>query len=292
MKGPDNEPHSVGTSNLQVQPNHSPEAFTTVTDILRHKPSKLFVILGGFFVANALVAEFIGVKIFALEDSLGVDPWNFNLFGREGALQFSAGVLLWPIVFVMTDVINEYYGKRGIRMLSFLTVALISYAFVMIFAAIRLAPADWWVDQNANQGVPNMQTAFAAILGQGLLIIVGSLVAFLVAQFVDVISFHTIKRSTGEGKIWLRATGSTLISQLFDSFVVLSIAFKFGPMFVGNIEPWSWSQLLAVGTVQYAYKFLMAILLTPLIYLAHGIIDNYLGQEVAHEIKQRATQWN
>lgn len=277
----------------QVTKDHSEYRPTTpIKDVLSHRPTFLFVILGGFFVANALVAEFIGVKIFALEDTLGIDRFNFNLFGQQGALQFSAGVLLWPIVFVMTDVINEYYGKRGIRLLSFLAVGLITYAFVMIFAAIQLAPADWWVGQNESKGVPDMQNAFSVILGQGLLIIVGSLVAFLIAQLVDVVSFHRIKLMTGERMVWLRATGSTLVSQLVDSFVVLAVAFKLGPELVGNVEPWSWSQLLAVGTVQYAYKFMMAILLTPLIYLAHHLIDRFLGEEEAEAMKQRAASWN
>lgn len=263
---------------------------TKVLDIIRHKPTRLFILLAGFFVANALVAEFIGVKIFALEDTLGVAPWNFNLFGQSGALQFSAGVLLWPVVFVMTDIINEYYGKRGIRMLSFLAVALISYAFLMIFAAIALVPADWWMVQNTTKGVPDMQAAFSVIFGQGLLIIVGSLLAFLVGQLIDVLVFHRIKRITGEKHIWLRATGSTIVSQLIDSFVVLAVAFKFGPELVKNVEPWTWSQLFAVGTVQYTYKFLMAILLTPLIYFAHHQMDNYLGHEVAHKMKEQAAE--
>ncbi len=261
-------------------------------DVVSHKPARLFLLLAGFFVANALVAEFIGVKIFALENTLGLEPWNFNLFGQVGALQFSAGVLLWPIVFVMTDVINEYYGKRGIRFLSFLAVGLISYAFIMIFAAIQLAPASWWVGQNVSKGVPDMQDAFSVVLGQGLLIILGSLVAFLLAQLVDVVSFHRIKEATGERLVWLRATGSTIISQFVDSFVVLYVAFKLGPDLVGNVEPWSWSQLLAVGTVQYTYKFIMAVILTPLIYLAHYFIDAYLGEEVAHKMKLKATSWN
>lgn len=262
-----------------------------VLDVMGHRPSRLFIILGGFFVANALVAEFIGVKIFALEDTLGWEPFNFNLFGQVGALQFSAGVLLWPIVFIMTDVINEYYGKRGIRMLSFLAVGLISYAFVMIFAAIQLVPADWWISLNASKEIPDMQNAFKVILGQGMLIIVGSITAFMIGQFVDVISFHRIKEITGEKMVWLRATGSTLISQFVDSFVVLFIAFKLGPELTGTVEPWSWSQLLAVGLVQYTYKFIMAIVLTPVIYLAHYWIDNYLGHEFAHKMKQKATRW-
>lgn len=264
---------------------------TMLGSVIAHRPTLLFVVLGAFFVANALVAEFIGVKIFALEDTLGWERFNFNLFGQAGALQFSAGVLLWPIVFVMTDVINEYYGKRGIRLLSFLAVGLISYAFVMIFAAIQLVPADWWVEQNASKGVPDMQRAFGVVLGQGLLIIVGSLVAFLVSQLVDVVSFHRIKQLTGERYVWLRATGSTLISQILDSFVVLAIAFKIGPELVGNVEPWTWNQLWAVGVVQYAYKFAMAVLLTPLIYLAHYLIERYLGKETAAAMKVQAASW-
>jgi hypothetical protein len=249
------------------------------------------MILGGFFVANALVAEFIGVKIFALENSLGIQPLNFNLFGQKGALQFSAGVLLWPIVFIMTDVINEYYGKRGVRLLSFMAIGLISYAFLMIFAAIQLVPADWWLEQNVKQGVPNMQAAFSVILGQGMLIIIGSIAAFMVGQLLDVLIFHRIKRWTGEKYIWLRATGSTVISQFFDSMVVLCIAFKWGPELVGNVEPWTWNQLLAVATIQYSYKLLMAIGLTPFLYIAHYYIDRYLGHDTAEAMKERAGAW-
>jgi uncharacterized integral membrane protein (TIGR00697 family) len=263
-----------------------------VTDVLSNRANRLFIGLGGFFIANALVAEFIGVKIFALEPTLGIESFNFNLFGQQGALQFSAGVLMWPIVFVMTDLINEYYGKRGIRFLSLFTVALIGYAFLIIFSAIQLAPADWWVGQNAAFGVPDMQAAFRVTLGQGLLIILGSITAFMLAQLIDVVSFHKIKSLTGERMIWLRATGSTAISQFIDSFVILFIAFKMGPTLFGGVAPWSWSQLLAVGTVQYFYKLLMAIVLTPILYLVHEWIERYLGREQATAMKKRAMTWN
>lgn len=273
----------------QMPPSTQPLA--QALDVVGHRPARLFLLLGGFFVANALVAELIGVKIFALEDTLGWARFDFGLFGERGALQFSAGVLLWPVVFIMTDVINEYYGKKGIRLLTFLTTGLIVYAFLMIFMAITLAPADWWIGQNANKGVPDMQRAFSVVFGQGLLIILGSLSAFLVAQFTDVVVFHRIKGLTGERMIWLRATGSTVVSQLFDSFVVLYIAFMLGPQLVGNIEPWTWPQLLSVATIQYAYKFFMAVVLTPMLYVAHGLIDSYLGQEASTEMKRQAADW-
>jgi queuosine precursor transporter len=282
------EQTSPNTPSTGTEPDFAPAA---AFNILNHRAVRMFIFLGGFFVANAMVAEFVGVKIFALEPTLGLEPFNFNLFGQVGALQFSAGVLLWPIVFVMTDLINEYYGKRGIRMLSFLTVGLISYAFVMIFFAIQLVPADWWMGQNAAQGVPDMQAAFQVVLGQGMFIIAGSITAFLVSQMVDVISFHKIKQLTGERMIWLRATGSTVISQFIDSFVVLYIAFKLGPDLFGGVTPWTWSQLLAVCVVQYTYKFCMALLLTPALYVAHHYIERYLGADLATAMKKKAMTW-
>lgn len=244
----------------------------------------LFIVLGGFFVTNALVAEFIGVKIFSLEESLGIAPLNWNFFGQEGSLQFTAGVILWPVVFVMTDIINEYYGKRGVRILSFLAVGLISYSFILVFLAMWLAPAGWWITNYADQGVPDMQHAFEAVFGQSLWIIVASLVAFMIGQFVDVLVFHRIRRITGERNIGLRATGSTLVSQFIDSFVVLYIAFVLGP------AQWEFSLFLAIGTVNYLYKFIMAVVLTPVIWLAHIGIDRYLGEKDAEYLKQMAAE--
>ena len=249
---------------------------------VQDKRARLFIVLGGFFITNALVAEFIGVKIFAMEDSLGLKPFNWNLFGQEGSLNFTAGVLLWPVVFIMTDVINEYFGKRGVRLLSYLAVCMITYAFIAVYAAIELVPASWWVGIGADKGVPDMQAAYRSIFGQSTWIIVGSLVAFLIGQLVDVLVFQRIRRWTGEGKIWLRATGSTLVSQFIDSFVVLYIAFVLGP------QKWSMGLFLAVGTVNYIYKFIMAIVLTPLIYVAHHYIDRYLGKEYAQQLKDEA----
>ena len=250
-------------------------------NILAKKENKLFLILGGFFIANALIAEFIGVKIFSLEGTLGLEPFQYMLFGERMSFNLTAGVVLWPVVFVMTDIINEYYGTRGVKFLSYLAVGLISFAFLMVYAAIHLSPADWWVESAADQGVPNFQLAFAKIFGQGLWIIIGSLVAFLVGQILDVAVFHKLKKLTGEKKVWLRATGSTLVSQFVDSFVVLIIAFKLG-------ADWSWALVLAVGFNNYFYKFFVAVILTPIIYLAHSLIDNYLGEELADRMKKEA----
>lgn len=248
---------------------------------MESKSHKLFIWLGGFFIANVLLAEFIGVKIFSLEMSFGFTPVSLHVFGYDLSFNMTAGVLLWPVVFVMTDIINEYYGKRGVRLLSYMAAGLIAYSFLMIYLSIHLSPADWWPASKQANGVADMQKSFNAIFGQSNWIIIASLVAFLLGQFIDVAVFHKLRNITGENKIWLRATGSTLVSQLIDSFVVLFIAFKIG-------ADWPMSKVLAIGVVNYAYKFIVAIALTPVLYWAHHAIDNYLGKEESNRLMAEA----
>ncbi len=261
-----------------------------IHQIIKNKPVKLFIILGGFFIANALIAEIIGVKIFSLEKTLGFSPLAFQLFGNVLSVNLTAGVLLWPVVFIMTDIINEYYGMKGVRFLSWLTAGLIAFAFLVFIFAMKLVPADFFISSKQGSGVPDMEKAYNSVLGQGGFIIIGSLTAFILGQLIDVFVFHKIKKVTGEKKIWLRATGSTLISQFIDSFVVLFIAFYIGTRVnqQGNDFVWPLSLFLAVGIVNYMYKFIVALLLTPVIYIMHHRIEKYLGKEKAAEMKTAA----
>lgn len=253
-----------------------------IHNILKDKPTKLFVIFTAFFVANALIAECIGGKIFSLEKLFGLSPSHFTLFGQKDlSFSLTCGVLLWPLEFIMTDIVNEYYGPKAVRRISYTAVGLITYGFLMFYFAMSVPPADFWYGTGVKDGIPDMSKAFNGVFGQGMWIIFGSLVAFLVSQVVDVTVFHKIKRYTGEKKIWLRATGSTLISQLVDSFIVLFIAFKIG-------KGWSWQLVLAICLVNYTYKFTMAVLLTPLIYLAENRIEKYVGHATAVSMKQAA----
>ncbi len=252
------------------------------TNFLQDKPTKIFLFITAFFVANALIAECIGGKIFSLEKVFGLVPSNFTLLGQKGlSFNLTCGVLLWPLEFVVTDIVNEYYGPKAVRRISYTAVILITYAFIMFYAAIKIPPADFWITSGVNIGIANMPNAFSAIFGQGMWIILGSLAAFLISQIIDVTIFHKIKKVTGQNKVWLRATGSTLISQFVDSFIVLFIAFKIG-------KDWSWQLVLAICLVNYAYKSFMAIILTPVIYWAEKGIDNYVGNEVAKQMKLEA----
>ena len=215
--------------------------------MLQSKKETVYIILAGIFITNAVVAELIGGKLI-----------------HVGPYLMSVGILPWPIVFVTTDLINEYFGERGVKKLSVITACLIAYTFVIIYAAMQIpaVAGDGLVSDNQFNGV----------FGQSLWIIVGSITAFMVSQLIDVTIFHFLKNKTGNKMIWLRSTGSTVISQLFDSFIVLGIAFWMTGKMTTEI-------FIASAFTGYFVKLIIAIALTPLIYLGHSLIEKYLRNE-------------
>lgn len=245
------------------------------------KENKLFMFLCGFFICNVIIAEIIGTKIFSVEKTFGFLPLDFSLFGQNHlSINMSAGTLPWPFVFVLTDIVNEYFGKKGVRVITFLAAGFILYAFAMIFLAIHTAPADFWVAYYPDVQ-PDINHAFERIFGQGMNIILGSFITFFVSQWFDAFVFHKLRHGLGEHAISSRALISTLISQFLDSFLVVFIAFYL----LGN---WTMPQLIALVLVSYPYKFVMALIFTPVLHLAHYIIRKYLGVELAETLKHRA----
>ena len=230
--------------------------------IFNSKKEILFVVLAMFFVSNAIVAEMIGGKLIEI-----------NLFNFHFA--FSMGILPWPVVFLSTDLINEYFGKKGVRRLSIITACLIGYAFVLLYGGMKIPAAAF---------SPVQDKEFSLVFGQSMWIIAGSIIAFLVSQIIDVFIFWFFRNKTGGKLLWLRSTGSTVISQLIDSFIVLGIGF----LLPGKITI---DQFFNVGFTNYSGKLIIAILLTPLIYLGHFLINKYLGEKEAEkEIEQTAKE--
>lgn len=217
----------------------------------------LFVFLSGLFITCAITAELISNKLIDI-------PIQFELFGKElGPFTTIVGVLPWPIVFLLTDLLNEFYGEKVVRRLSWITAVMIAFCFIIVTLAIALPAKE----------IPNSSLAtnaqFNAVFGQAQMVIIGSISAFLLSQLMDVFVFHFIKSKTGNRFIWMRSTGSTLISQLIDTYVVLYIAF----VLPGNM---SFSDYMSIAPTNYLLKIGIAISLTPMIYLGHYLIRKYL----------------
>ncbi len=219
--------------------------------LFKDRKTLLLFILWGFFVTNAMVAEMIGVKLIDLGANFKPDTFIM-----------SVGILPWPIVFLATDIINEFYGKEVVQKLSITTACLIAYAFLVIYCAIQIPSFP-------KAGVQN--DVFVQVFGQSMWIIVGSIAAFLTAQMIDVLVFWALKNKTGGKMIWLRTTGSTAVSQIVDTFVVLGIAF----WLPGKMTT---EQYVHAALTGYFVKLIIAILLTPLIYLGHSMVKNYLRE--------------
>jgi uncharacterized integral membrane protein (TIGR00697 family) len=215
--------------------------------MFQRKKDIIYIILAGVFITNALIAELIGGKLIYIGNNV-----------------MSLGILPWPIVFITTDLINEYFGEKGVKKLSFITAGLIAYTFFILLIGLNIPAVK-------GDGLIT-DDQFSAVFGQSMWIIVGSITAFLASQLIDVTLFRFLKNKTGNKMLWLRSTGSTVISQLFDSFIVLGIAF----WLPGKINT---QTFIASAFTGYSVKLVIAVGLTPLIYLGHYLIDNYLARE-------------
>lgn len=217
----------------------------------------VYLALAGFFVTNAILGELTGGKLFTL-----------------GPFTLSIGVIPWPVVFIATDLINEYFGREGVRRLTFMTIGLIVYAFVVLFLAMQVPAASF---------SPVSDAQFQGVFGQSLWIIVGSVIAFAFSQLVDVFIFWLVRHKTGGRYLWMRATGSTVVSQLIDSIVIIGIAF----WLPGKVQT---AEFVTVAASNYSFKLIVALSVTPLLYAGHAAIDRYLGKEEAHQLIEQSAK--
>ena len=235
------------------------------------RPQKLYVVCSAVFLTALVVAEATAGKLFVAFDL----PFTVHLFGESfGQFVMTAGVIAFPVTFIITDVLNEYYGPRGIRFVTYVGMVMIVFEFVLLQAAMAVPPLP--------EG-PLSEEAFDAVFGLSGWVIAGSLTAYLLGQLADIALFHWLRRLTEGRLLWLRATGSTVGSQFIDTFIVLFVAFYLpGQM--------SLQTVLAVTLFNYCYKFAVAVLITPVIYVAHWLMDRYLGHDTAHAMTERARQ--
>jgi uncharacterized integral membrane protein (TIGR00697 family) len=233
------------------------------------RPQKLFVVCSGIFLTALVVAEATAGKLFTVFHL----PFSITILGESfDQVIMTAGVIAFPVTFIITDLLNEYYGKPGIKFVTYLGMVMIMFEFGLIQIAMSVPTAS-------ISPVPD--EAFNTVFGASGRIIIGSLVAYLIGQLADISLFHWIRKMTNGKHLWLRATGSTFGSQFLDTFFVLFIAF-YGQMTLQTV--------IAITLFNYLYKFIIAILITPLIYAAHWAIDRYLGAETANELIHAAEE--
>ncbi len=216
-----------------------------------------YLVLAGFFITNAVVAELIGGKLFSL-----------------GPFTLSMGIIAWPFVFVISDLVNEFFGQVGVKRLTFVTAGLILYTFLLTVVSVQVPAVSF---------SPVSFDAFNNVFGQSLWIMIGSLVAFVASQLIDNFVFWAVRNRTKEKWLWARSTGSTLISQLVDTFLIMGIAF----WLPGKVTT---SEYLLISTSNYCFKFLVAVGMTPVIYLGHSVIDHFVGDHDAHKMIEEAAR--
>lgn len=231
------------------------------------RAQKVYVVCAAVFLTALVVAEATAGKFFTAFDL----PFPVSILGMEfGSVVMTAGVLAFPITFVVTDVMNEYFGRAGIRFVTLLGLGMVAFEFLLLQAALAVPVAEI---------SPVSQAAFGEVFGTTTRVIVGSLAAYLIGQLVDIALFHRLRQLTAGRHLWLRATGSTLGSQFIDTFVVLTVAFA------GQL---AFAEIVAITLFNYGYKVVIAVGITPLVYLAHALIDRYLGHERAEALLERA----
>ncbi len=227
------------------------------TEIVNGRRQWLFIFLVGLFITNAVTAELISNKLIQI-------PISFSFFNKEfGPFTTIVGILPWPVVFILTDLLNEFYGFKAVKRVSWITSILIAYCFIIVGLSLSI-PA---VEIKGSKLATN--ESFNLVFGQAQMVIVGSIAAFLISQLMDAFLFDWIKKKTGNKLIWLRSTGSTLFSQLVDTYVVLYIGF----VLPGSLKM---KDFLTIAPTNYILKILIAISLTPFIYLGHYLVKRYL----------------
>lgn len=208
------------------------------------RKTKVFILLNLLFVTFLLMAEMTGSKLIMF---LG--------------FTMTIGVIPFPATFIITDTLNEFYGADAVRRTTLLgmLMVIIAYAIIYIDLQIPAIPASMVDDRS-------FETVFAG----SARIIAGSIAAYLIGQLLDIQVFTYLKKLTEGRHIWLRATGSTVLSQLIDSYVVIQIAYY------GKI---SQAEIYSISLSNFVYKLIIAVLLTPVIYIVHYYIEKYFEEE-------------
>jgi len=214
----------------------------------------LFMYLVGIFLTCLLVGDLIGGKL-----------TTFTIPGIDHTLLFSVGQLCFPLTFVLTDILNEFYGRQVARKVTYLAFWMVGVAILIIFVAGQM---PWWTGWGSASWTGPTPESFDRVFSSALRIQVSSMAAFLIAQLVDISVFFLLKRATGNRYLWLRATGSTAVSQIIDTALITALAFG---------EQMTFASYTKTVVSSYEVKLFAALAVTPLIYLIHELLERRFG---------------
>ncbi|MFZ4573031.1 MAG: queuosine precursor transporter [Phycisphaerales bacterium] len=219
---------------------------------------QLYLWLSAISVTCLLIGDVVGIKLFRI-------PLGFSVSGIDSIVH-TCGMLAFPVTFLITDVANEFFGKRAARRIALLSFSMAILAFLFINVSLAMPSLD--ADFNIKP------ETFKAVFGNARIMYVASLTAYLVGTFCDISIFALLKRVTRGKMIWLRSTGSTVISQMIDSLVVTYLAFSLGRTLfpAPDSVPMPLSEVFKTAATGYSLKLVIALCLTPVIYLCHGFI--------------------
>lgn len=215
---------------------------------------KLFLALSALFITSLVVGDLIGGKL------TGVP-----LFGSVHFL--SVGFIPFPITFLLTDLLNEFYGKQAARTVTWVGFGMAVFTLVVVTVAVAV---PWHPETLTAEWSGLTPAPYEAVFASGRRILIASMTAYVVAQLIDIAVFHKLKSLTGGKLLWLRATGSTVISQLLDTVVIQSLVWS------DNLDV---PKLVNLILASWLGKVLIALLLTPLIYAGHAFVERVLGIE-------------
>ena len=257
-----------------------------VISLDERRRTALLIALTSLFVGAYICADIIGGNGVQFR-LFGIGPDTFGLAEAGAAFTVTMGVLAFPFTFILTDIINEYFGRRVVRAMTICAAgALLLLLPVIMLAAhlpnVAFSDDPFWKSQEATE------KAIALVLSPAATVVAGSIIAFLIGQLLDAWAFSWLRRKTGGRMLWLRAQGSTLFSQVIDSFVVIYLAFIILPQLIGRPPMMDWSLASKVAITNYVLKSMTALLATPVLYLIHGAIRFYLGNDLCARMTQEA----
>ncbi len=239
--------HGLSSEVVDLSPSRKSQAMT------------IYIVLAGMFIASLVSCNLIFQKFFQWE------VW-IPFFGSY-TFEQSVGILPYPITFLVTDIISEIYGKKKAN------IVVLSGLAASIFMVLVVSISDFVI---ATPWSPIDSSTFHSVFGLSSVAVFSSMVAYLVAQFIDVRVFHFWKRLTKGKHLWLRNNASTVFSQFIDTFSILFLLCSFGVI--------GWERFSVLLVNGFLFKVIVALLDTPLAYLCIGVIRRKFRLGVGQEL--------